>query len=238
MKTERNFYTDRTHLHTTRPKSSHFSLVKKTEGMKSQMRERIKTMVNFADTQHCKSYSERVVQSDKKVLNRFDTYDEESEFLTTEFATDWAKMDLQKKETYHKLRNQFVRKFPIYRQKYKTEELEDEKQSSLRSDSLHTSLNGTKSHGYVKNIDKKAIFYSRSKKKCMVNTVEEKEVQEKQVAVPMPKLSFMTYMRKFDERRKFKIQRVKGIDLIENKEKILNLEKEGTKFYESVKRCL
>ena len=54
----------------------------------------------------------------------------------------------------------------------------------------------------------------------------------------MPKLSFMTYMRKFDERRKFKIQRVKGIDLIENKEKILNLEKEGTKFYESVKRCL
>lgn len=56
--------------------------------------------------------------------------------------------------------------------------------------------------------------------------------------MPMPRMSFMTYIRNHKERDILKIKRIKGQNLIKTRENILRLEKEGTQSFINLKKCL
>lgn len=57
----------------------------------------------------------KAVESPAKTVADRDKYEEENENLTTDFASDWSRMENTKRETYSRLRNKLVQKFPSYR---------------------------------------------------------------------------------------------------------------------------
>lgn len=66
-------------------------------------------------------------------------------------------------------------------------------------------------------------FYSISKKKCMYNsfTPRPSNVGDKEVFIP--KISFMTYIKKHDEMKNLNKKKIKGYSMMQARDKILKL---------------
>ena len=65
---------------------------------------------------------------------------------------------------------------------------------------------------------RKVFFYSRSKKKCMSNIINN-EVHYAQVKEnPIPKLNYLKYRKGNIEKKKLKSEKVKGLTMIKKRE--------------------
>ena len=85
---------------------------------------------------------------------------------------------------------------------------------------------------------RKVFFYSRSKKKCMSNLMNN-DVQYVQMKEnPIPKLNYLKYRKGNTEKKKLKTEKIKGLTMIKKREEIMELEKYGTRPYNTLKKCL